>query len=69
MPKNKSGPPTERAEHRFARINAAAGYLDVHPVTVRKLIEDGKIHGYRSGQRLLRVDLNEIDAYLAGEGQ
>jgi hypothetical protein len=31
------------------------------------LVDDGKIHGYRSGQRLLRVDLNELDAFIAGE--
>jgi excisionase family DNA binding protein len=67
MPKNKSGPCIERGEHRFARINAAAAYLDVHPATIRKMVDDGKIHGYRSGQRLLRVDLNELDAFIAGE--
>ncbi|MCV7007428.1 helix-turn-helix domain-containing protein [Mycobacterium gordonae] len=66
MPNSKFCSSPER-EHRFARINAAAAYLDVHPATIRKLIDDGKIHGYRNGQRLLRVDLNELDALMAGE--
>jgi len=64
VPKDKPAPAPRR---RYARVNAAAAYLDVHPVTIRKMIDDGKIHAYRSGQRLLRVDLDEIDALMAGE--
>jgi hypothetical protein len=29
---------------------------------LRRRIADGTLHGYRLGKRLLRVDLNEIDA-------
>ena len=53
---------------RYARINDAAIYLDVNPITIRAMITDGKIRAYRSSQRLVRVDLNEIDALMAGEG-
>jgi excisionase family DNA binding protein len=52
---------------RYARINDAAAYLDVHPITIRAMIENGRIHAYRYGQRLIRVDLNELDAMMAGE--
>jgi excisionase family DNA binding protein len=52
---------------RYARINDAAEYIDVNPITIRQMIADGKIRAYRSGQRLIRVDLNEIDAYMAGD--
>jgi excisionase family DNA binding protein len=52
---------------RYARINDAAAYLDVHPITIRSMIENGTIHGYRYGQRLIRIDLNELDAMMAGE--
>jgi hypothetical protein len=31
------------------------------------MLTDGKIRAYRSGQRLIRIDLNELDAMLAGE--
>jgi excisionase family DNA binding protein len=52
-----NGQPVRR---RYARINDAADYLDVHPITIRQMIADGKIHGYRSGQRLIRVDHNRV---------
>jgi excisionase family DNA binding protein len=72
MPKNRSvahlsngnGRPVGR---RYAKINDAAAYLDVNPITIRNMLKDGRLRGYRSGTRLLRVDLNEIDALLAGE--
>ena len=38
MPKDKPGPSTERGEHRFVRVNKAAAYWDVHPVTIRKMM-------------------------------
>jgi excisionase family DNA binding protein len=52
---------------RYARINDAAAYIDVNPITIRSMIEKGQIHAYRYGQRLIRVDLNELDAMLAGD--
>jgi len=32
--------------------------------TIRQMIADGRINGYRSGSRLVRVDLNEVDAAM-----
>ena len=29
--------------------------------TIRQMIADGRLTGYRSGTRLVRVDMNEID--------
>jgi excisionase family DNA binding protein len=52
---------------RYSKINDAADYLACNPITIREMIADGRIHGYRSGTRLIRVDLNEIDALMAGE--
>lgn len=46
---------------RYAKITEAAEYLGVSPRTVRTMIADGRLTGYRSGPRLVRVDLNEID--------
>jgi excisionase family DNA binding protein len=34
---------------RYARVDAAAAYIDVNPFTIRKMIADGKIHAYRGG--------------------
>jgi excisionase family DNA binding protein len=52
---------------RYAKVNDAAEYIDVNPMTIRNMIADGKIHAYRIGSHLIRVDLNEIDAVMAGD--
>ncbi|AEL20096.1 excise [Mycobacterium phage Sandalphon] len=53
--------PTPR---RFVKLAEAAAYLDVTPRTIRQMIADGRLTGYRAGARLVRVDLNEIDAAM-----
>ena len=47
---------------RYAKLSEAAEYLGVTDRTIRQMIADGRLTGYRSGSRLVRVDLNEIDA-------
>jgi excisionase family DNA binding protein len=49
---------------RLADICDAAAYAHVHPRTIRRRISDGTLTGYRFGPRLIRVDLNEMDAAL-----
>jgi excisionase family DNA binding protein len=51
---------------RYITIAETAEYLQVSPATVRRLIADGELTGYRMGQsrRTIRVDLNEIDDQL-----
>jgi excisionase family DNA binding protein len=49
---------------RYAKIADAAEYLGVTDRTIRQMIADGRITGYRSGSRLVRVDLNEVDAAM-----
>jgi excisionase family DNA binding protein len=48
---------------RLASVDDAAAYLGVSPKTVRRSIARGQLTGYRLG-RLVRVDLDEIDADL-----
>jgi excisionase family DNA binding protein len=72
VPKSKSDSrpnvtAARRVGRRYAKISDAAEYLDVHPITIRQMLADGKIRAYRSGARLIRIDLNELDAMLAGE--
>ncbi|WP_420220412.1 excisionase family DNA-binding protein [Mycobacterium marinum] len=55
---------TEKPTRRWASIKDAGDYLGVTERTVRQMIADGKICGYRSNARLIRVDLNEIDAAM-----
>ncbi len=54
-------------------IAQAAEHIGVNPRTIRRRIADGCLTGYRMGPRLIRVDLNELDAILrpiptAGDG-
>ncbi len=50
---------------RWASLDAAAEYLGVSTKTLRRMIAAGTVTGYRAGPRLLRVDLNELDAALS----
>ncbi|MGV7697853.1 excisionase family DNA-binding protein [Mycobacterium kansasii] len=49
---------------RYVTQSEAADYLSVTPRCIRQMIADGRLTGYRSGTRLVRVDLNEIDAAM-----
>ena len=49
---------------RLAPLTVAAEYAGVSPRTVRRRIADGSLAGYRMGPRIIRVDLNEVDALL-----
>jgi len=64
----KTHPAGNRAERRggrrYATLAEAAEYLGVTARTVRQMISDGRLIGYRSGSRLVRVDLNEVDAAM-----
>jgi excisionase family DNA binding protein len=49
---------------RYGSIADAAEYIGVTPRTIRQMIADGRLTGYRNGTRLVRVDLDEIDEKL-----
>lgn len=46
---------------RYVKLSEAADYLGVTDRTIRQMIADGRLTGYRNGARLVRLDLNEID--------
>lgn len=52
---------TTRNARRWASLQEAAEHLGVTDRTLRTMIADGRLKGYRSGPRLIRVDLNEVD--------
>lgn len=56
--------PSAATQRRYAKLADAAEYLGVTTRTVRQMIADGRLTGYRCGRRLVRVDLNEIDAAM-----
>jgi excisionase family DNA binding protein len=49
---------------RWVSIQEAADHLGVTDRTIRTMIVDARLIGYRSGGRLIRLDLNEVDAAL-----
>jgi len=66
MPVPHHGEPTRRryatpARRRLATLTEAADYTGRHRVTLRRWIAEGKITGYRQGDKLLMVDLDELD--------
>ncbi|CFC60560.1 phiRv2 prophage protein [Mycobacterium tuberculosis] len=52
-------PPLSR---RYITISEAAEYLAVTDRTVRQMIADGRLRGYRSGTRLVRLRRDESTA-------
>jgi excisionase family DNA binding protein len=67
MPETRAGlakPQANTGRRRYVTIGDAAEYLQVTDRTIRQMIADGRLTGYRSGARLVRVDLNEIDAAM-----
>ena len=55
----------ERQQPRYAGLAKAAEYVDCSTWVIRKWLAHGLITPYRVGTKLLRVDLNEIDALMA----
>ncbi|UHJ55719.1 excisionase family DNA-binding protein [Mycolicibacterium fortuitum] len=60
----RDGPNRAERRRRYVSPQVAADYLGVTDRTIRQMIADGRLTGYRSGKRLVRLDLNEIDAAM-----
>jgi hypothetical protein len=46
---------------RLASVQAVAQMYDVDPKTVRRWIAAGLVTGYKVGDRLVKLDLNEVE--------
>ena len=55
-------------KRRWVTIPFTADYLDITERTVRQMIADGRLTGYRMNHKLVRLDLNEIDAAMTPYG-
>ncbi len=53
---------------RYISIVEAADYLGVSDRTIRTMIGDGRLRGYRMKKNFIRLDLNEIDAAMTPYG-
>lgn len=59
-PATQSRPSTRR----WASIQECAEHLGVTERTIRTMIADRRLSGYCNGRRLIRLDLNEVDAAM-----
>jgi excisionase family DNA binding protein len=61
-----SAPSPHRAERRgnFVTIQHAAEVCRVHPETIRRWVRAGRLTGYRTGPRLIRVNLDDVAALI-----
>ncbi len=57
----KPSPAAPRKALRLESLQDAADRLGVSVDTIRRLISDGKLTGYRLGRRILRVCPEEVD--------
>ncbi len=51
----------QTAGRTFMTLNAAANRFDCSERTIRRMIANGELTGYRVGKRLVRVDAAEVD--------
>jgi excisionase family DNA binding protein len=61
--------PEQVQARRWASLEQAAKYLGISVRTVRVMGADGRLTLYRNGPRILRVDLNEVDAAMRPQGE
>ncbi len=66
MANPRTAPTTNRTERRRKYVTQAeaAEYLGVTARTIRQMIADGRLVGYRLGARVVRVNLDDLDAAM-----
>lgn len=55
-------------QKRLESLSVAAEYANVNPRTLRRYIASGRLNAYRVGPRLLKIDLNELEAIFEPVG-
>ena len=57
-------PRVTRLGRRFISQEEAAEYVGCDVRTIRRKIAAGELHGYRLGEKVIRVDLREVEQLL-----
>jgi excisionase family DNA binding protein len=61
--------PQPTRTRRWASMKKTADYMGLAERTVRQMITDGRLTGYRIGRtRTVRLDLNEVDDIMQSFG-
>ena len=63
-----AGRSSSTPRRRYVSVIEAAEYLGVSDRTIRQMVSDGRLTAYRNGRKLVRLDLNEIDARMEAFG-
>jgi excisionase family DNA binding protein len=50
-----------RSPRKLIDVNTAAAHAAVSTRTIRRWIADGRLRGYRTGPKLVRVDKDDLD--------
>jgi excisionase family DNA binding protein len=58
---------TTTHRRHLVSVGQAAEYAQVSDKTIRRRITDGTLTRHQLGKRIVRVDLDELDAVLRGE--
>lgn len=58
-------PQASRDARRLVSLTEAAKHAGCHTATLGRRIRDGSLTAYKFGPRLVRIDLDELDAMLA----
>lgn len=53
---------------RLVPLSIAAEYANVNPRTLRRYIAAGRLNAVRVGPRLIKIDLNELEAIFQPVG-
>lgn len=56
--------PDTETRRRWADRGEVAEYLGVHPITVTRLANDGKLIRHPLSAQVTRYDLDQVDAYV-----
>lgn len=58
---------TPTPPRRWRDIDEVAEHLNCSAQTVRRMVKRGELPAHRVGYKLVRFDLNEIDAAITGQ--
>ncbi len=58
-----------KPEPEYLTPDQAASKLQMHPKTVRRLLNEGKIPGQRVGNRQWRISAAALQRYIEGDGK
>ena len=57
----------KHVNRKYLSIAEAAEHVGVSTKSIRRYVSDGRLRAYRTGPKLLRIMLSDLDAMVTGE--